>query len=74
MVYERAIELCVCASPSAKWGTCLKVMTVRNNVTEVPCTLVDSHAVVEIIVNKVFPLGISEEDSLVITLYKVVKL
>lgn len=29
---------------------------------------------VEIIVNKGFPLGVSEEDSLVIILYKVVKL
>lgn len=49
-------------------------MTVRNNVTRIPCTLVDLHSMVEIIVNKVFPLGVSEEDSLVIILYKMVKL
>ena len=41
---------------------------------KVPCTLVGPHAMVAIIINKVFPTGISEEESLLIILYKVVKL
>lgn len=41
--------------------------------TNVPCTLVDPHSTVAIIINKVLPIGISEETSLII-LYKVVKL
>lgn len=38
------------------------------------CTSVDPDSMVDIIINKVFPIGISEEDSLITILYKLVKL
>lgn len=41
-------------------------MTVSNNMTEVSCTVVDPHLALGVIINKVFPAGFSEEDSLII--------
>lgn len=66
--------MCALASSSQNGDTCLKMMTIRKNMAKVMCTSVDPDSVVDIIINKVFPIGISEEDSLITFLYKLVKL
>lgn len=50
------------------------MMTARSNTAEVPCTLVGPHSKVAAIIDKPFPVGISEEEGLIIILYRVVKL
>ena len=47
------------------------MMTVRNNTAEVLCTSVGPHSKVAAVINKAFPVGISEEEGLIIILYRV---
>lgn len=49
-------------------------MIIRKNMVKVMCISVDFDLMVDIIINKVFLIGIFEEDSLIIILYKLVKL
>lgn len=72
----KLLSFCACVPlcPHLQNGNnCLKVMTIQNSTTKVPCTLVVPRSIVGIIIKKVFPIGISEETSLIV-LYKVVKL
>lgn len=68
------LSFCACVplcSHLQNGNNCLKVMTIQSIMTKVPCILVGPHSIVGIIIKKVFPIGISEETSLII-LYKVV--